>query len=202
MRRLLRTTAAGLGVLGATLSWAQPDRTGRTAGLTPVEQTVGDVGPLSTSLRIAPADMRVPMDFDRVYRVPWSIARPGGSGGAGGERLARVSGGITAVFPVSEYGVTSKGRVVPLVPAGTVFHIGTPPEARGEGPVRRASVFAVSSESDNTVSTAARAGVASVIAPERGGTVEVATAGGARATHVMSDEAYRRQRVREMFARR
>ena len=93
--------------------------------LTPVEEAVADTGPLSASERLMPQDLRVPASFDRVYRL---------SGKAG--QFARVNGAITAVFPRSQYVVTSSGAV-PEIPPGTTFYIGglpeglaTPPELR------------------------------------------------------------------------
>lgn len=74
-----------------------------------LEQRVEDVGPLGRSLRVAPADLRSPTGFEGVYRVP---GREG--------TLMRISGGIIATFPRSEY----RGDTRPI-PAGTVFHIGS-----------------------------------------------------------------------------
>jgi hypothetical protein len=108
--------ACGLGLialLGAiSRSHAQP------ANLSPVDQGVADVGPLSASSRVVPRDLRVPSGFDRVYRF--------GTGGAGGEKYARISGGITAVFPRSQYVPTRDGYEV-QTPAGTVYYIGRLP---------------------------------------------------------------------------
>lgn len=89
-----------------------------------------DTGPLSTSIIRLPEDLRVPTGFEYVYRNP----RDEGS-------LIRVSGGLIAEFPRSQYD-TGRGGLVPVVPPGTVFRIGLPGEWNGDGsgrgtPVRR-----------------------------------------------------------------
>lgn len=82
--------------------------------LQPIEERVGDVGPLSTSLREIYPGLAVPSGFQQVYRVPGRD-----------DVLMRLDGGVVAVFPRSEYERTDSG-VVPVVPAGTVFYIGLP----------------------------------------------------------------------------
>lgn len=92
-----------------------------------VDPGVGDVGPLGISTRSLPVDLRSPSGFDRVYRVPGSSRGVGGFATTPvGERLARVDGGITAVFDRSEYVQTKKG-IRPVFPANTVFYIGDSP---------------------------------------------------------------------------
>ena len=81
----------------------------------PLDGSVGDVNPLSTSLRHIPRDMRVPSGFSQVLTVP---GHP--------ELLMRVDGGIYAVFPRSEYTPGRRGPI-PVIPANTVFYIGAPP---------------------------------------------------------------------------
>lgn len=83
-------------------------------GLKAVEANVGDLGPLSLSLRLLQADLRQPTNFDRVYRAP-------GQDG----RLMRINGGLYAVFDRSLYAPTKQG-LMPLIPGGTVFYIGRP----------------------------------------------------------------------------
>ncbi|MCB9845644.1 MAG: hypothetical protein H6811_06630 [Phycisphaeraceae bacterium] len=82
--------------------------------LEPVNPGLDDVGPLSRSFRVQPTDLRWPTDFDRVYRHP---TRPG--------EFIRISGGLTAVFPRSQY-VQVQDGYAPVVPPGTVYVIGTP----------------------------------------------------------------------------
>lgn len=79
-----------------------------------VEANVGDLGPLSRSLRSLGADLRQPTNFDRVYRVPGQD-----------DRFMRINGGLYAVFERSLYAPTRDG-LVPLIPGGTVFYIGRP----------------------------------------------------------------------------
>ena len=60
--------------------------------LSSVEANVGDLGPLSRSLRSLGADLRQPTNFDRVYRVPGQD-----------DRFMRINGGLYAVFERSLY---------------------------------------------------------------------------------------------------
>ncbi|MBY0112162.1 MAG: hypothetical protein K2Y21_05030 [Phycisphaerales bacterium] len=87
--------------------------------LKPVEPGVGDVGPLSGSGRVMPKDLRQPANFDRVYEVEMD----------GKKYFVRAHGGVYAVFPRSDYVQTRHG-VVPIVPAGTTFHLGGLPKAK------------------------------------------------------------------------
>lgn len=98
----------GIGVDGSL-------RTDDPYALTPVDQGTADLGELNTSSRLIPVDLRQPQNFDRLYRAP------DGSG-----RLMRVSGGLSAVFPRSEYAV-GPGFILPVIPAGTEFFIGPMP---------------------------------------------------------------------------
>lgn len=107
---------------------AQPPVRINTEPTTPqrVEQMVGDVGPLGTSLRELSTDLRVPTSFDAVYRLPRGVA---GIGGIGGQpQLARVNGAVIAVFPRSVYDWTDNGPRAD-VPPGTVYYIGSMPRA-------------------------------------------------------------------------
>lgn len=122
-------TSATLGVIVAT-SLARPPME-----LIPVEEGIGDVDSLAADLRVQPRDLRTPLGFERVYRVPGRD-----------DLYMRVSGGLYAVFPRSEY-VPGPGGMWPVIPAGTRFYpgglppelLGAPaPEARGgtDGPER------------------------------------------------------------------
>lgn len=71
-----------------------------------------DTGPLAWSTRVFPTDLRAPMGFEHVYRDPSSESS-----------LVRISGGLAATFPRSQYDVSRYGTV-PVIPAGTVFRIG------------------------------------------------------------------------------
>ena len=83
---------------------------------TPVEPGLSDQNPLSGPGRFVAPDLRQAFDFDRVYRVGDS------------NLFARRSGGLTAVFNRSVYDDTRFGEV-PVIPPGTVFYIGDPPQA-------------------------------------------------------------------------
>lgn len=80
----------------------------------PVDQTVADLDPLLTSFRDMQVDLRQPLGFQGVYRVPGQE-----------DKFMRSSGALYAVFPHSIYTSTKKG-IAPLVPAGTVYYIGLP----------------------------------------------------------------------------
>ena len=82
--------------------------------LKPVEPAVEDTGPLSVSLRELQIDLRGPVGFEHIYRVP----------GHEDELYMRVDGGLYAVFPQSVYTDTRWGPV-PMIPNGTVFYIGS-----------------------------------------------------------------------------
>ncbi|MBY0262378.1 MAG: hypothetical protein K2Q20_08540 [Phycisphaerales bacterium] len=200
-----RATAAIPFLLAALATAAAPAQTRRPAPtLTPVEQNVGDLGPLTTSLRTPPADLRTPMEFDRVYRVPGSsrgINIPQAlspAGGQDGSRLARVSGGITAVFPSSDYMQTKKSGIVPVVPAGTVFYIGPIPQA-APPQTRRISPFAVDTLA--VLASDTRSAPAPILweAELKPAPAPLPTPVGRRHLHVMTDEQYRRDRVRRVL---
>lgn len=91
-------------------------------GLKRVEDGVSDVGPLGTSQRLVPMDLRVPTGFEGVYEFQrerrWDTPET---------MYMRVSGGMAAVFPRSVY-IEAGGGLIPEIPAGTTFLIGT-----GEG---------------------------------------------------------------------
>lgn len=89
---------------------------GQSAGERPVVEGTSDVSPLADSLELRPIDLRLPSGFDRVYEVPTGE----------GSLFARIDGGLTAVFPRSEYTATPYGAVAE-VPAGTVWVIGQTP---------------------------------------------------------------------------
>lgn len=86
--------------------------------LKPVDPGVADADPLATSGRILPTDLRQPANFDRVYEVELD----------GKRFFVRAHGGVYAVFPRSDYVQTRQG-VIPIVPAGTVFHLGSLPKS-------------------------------------------------------------------------
>ncbi len=73
-----------------------------------------DLGGHVTSFRLMPLDMRLPTAFQRVYRVPGDDSK-----------LMRGNGALFAVFPQSAYRRVG-GQDVPVVPPGTVYHIGMP----------------------------------------------------------------------------
>ncbi len=82
----------------------------------PVEQAIGDVSPLSLSIRRVQPGLAQGANFDQVFRY--------------GDGYLRVQGGLYAVFDNSVYARDSKrqGRLNAVVPPGTMYYIGPPPE--------------------------------------------------------------------------
>ncbi len=87
---------------------------GQTGDLKPLDQTVEDTSPLSRSLRHIERGLREPSAFEQVYRFSDRE-----------DLLLRIDGGIYALFPQSIY-TQGKNGTLPVIPAGTVFHIGYP----------------------------------------------------------------------------
>lgn len=108
-RATLRATSrAGAIALGcAAGAFAQP---GAEPPVRPVDQGFSDAEPLSTSLLLTPIDLRQPQDFRDLYHNEATGL------------YYRVSGGLIAAFPRSEY--AADGSV--LIPPGTEFYIGPP----------------------------------------------------------------------------
>lgn len=77
-----------------------------------IEAGFEDLSPQAVGSRVRPVDMRTPLGFERIYEVV-------GSGGL----YARRAGAVTAVFDRGLYA----GDATPLIPAGTVFYIGSLP---------------------------------------------------------------------------
>ena len=87
-----------------------------TPPLEAIDQQIEDVSALGLSLREVQTSLRHPNTFSELYRSPMDD-----------DHLARIQGGLYAVFPRSTYEVNNNGSVFPGVPAGTVFYIGPPP---------------------------------------------------------------------------
>lgn len=107
--RMVTSVVAGVLCVAASPSMAQQS-------LERVEEIWGDSGPLNQSLRQLPFEMRRPSGFEHLYRVPGSK-----------NLLTRMDGSLAAVFPRSVYSSSPNG-VVPLIPPGTVFYVGSLPE--------------------------------------------------------------------------
>jgi len=118
----LNNTAIRFGAvaLSAVLCCSAP---GQTTGdiyapfISTVDPGVSDLSPLGTSLIRNQPDLRSVRTFDSIYRVPGRS-----------DLLMRQSGALSAVFARSEYTVTDDGVMI-LVPAGTVFYIGSGPDS-------------------------------------------------------------------------
>ena len=106
--------AATTPLLLAVTAAAQP-----TLPLEAVEQRIEDISVLDVSLREVETGLRQPNNFAELYRSPVD------------DSLARIQGGLYAVFPRSAYGAKKNKQkrtvVFPVVPAGTIFYIGPPP---------------------------------------------------------------------------
>lgn len=158
--------------------------------LQPVEQGVEDVNPLAAPSRLQPLDLRLPLGFDRVYRVvePWRSQMD--------QRFARSSGALTAVFPRSQYTPTRNGTI-PEIPAGTVFYIGGLPGDTFSSPppsIRRSPTYV-----DLSVRGAMTPDAGAVPVPDRSVDREPRTR--RQLPSIMSDEPYRRTRVCELIDR-
>jgi len=81
----------------------------------PVDPGFADTGGLVESFRIPMTDLRVGDGWDSVYEMESSF----------GPLYARRNGGLTAVFPQSNY-VAGRDGTVPVVPPNTVYVIGEP----------------------------------------------------------------------------
>jgi len=110
-------------LIGARPAFAQP-----TVPYEEVDPGRADASALNDSLRLVPIDLRTPTGFDRVFRLPTVV---------GGAVFARMDGGLTAVFPRSEYDPGG-----PVIPAGTTWYIGAlPTSVFGVGRDRPRGVF-------------------------------------------------------------
>jgi len=122
----------------------QPEGAGRgfgVEGLRRIDPGTADLSPNGASLRILPDVLRPPTGFEQLYAVPQGApigsrapgtVAPGTDFSGSGERyFARADGGVVAVFPRSVYVPTQAGNI-PLIPPGTVFHIGSPESILGE----------------------------------------------------------------------
>lgn len=87
----------------------------------PMDQGVGDRTDLSASYRDTGVELRVPMEFDRVYKVDARSRLLRGLRGFEGGGYARAHGGLVAVFPKSAYRPVAPGVDMAQVPAGTVY---------------------------------------------------------------------------------
>lgn len=195
------------GQVGQPSQPGQPGRFGRPTLLQPipVEQGIGDLNPLQTSNRLVPLDLRQPAGWDRVYRLSGDPRMNNGSG-----LFARISGGITAVFPWSTYEPTRRGDQVPTVPPGTTYYIGgvprsvidaTPTPASTEKSfnyvdlsARPASPERPTHQADNSVQTSARHVLRGEAPADR-------TPSNAAPPSIWTSESYRRARLEQLLTR-
>ncbi len=174
---------------------AQPTRSVGPAldlrSLERLDETRQDTGPLRTSLLQQSIDLRQPSGFDQVYRLP---------NANGTERLARINGGLAAVFPRSTYVTTGRGEFA-LVPPGTVFYIGAiPTEAIAVRPAAESMADTRTYSQAGASSELERVAIIDTRVPE---TRQVAPAS-RDMNHrppesIMTDETYRAARVRSLL---
>ena len=124
---LIVTLALAIAVAPSDLS-GQDGTPVKTAELVPVDQTVADHNPLSTSLRIGNPGLDEPNDFSELFRLPG----PDG-------RLIRAQGGLYAIFDQSVYTTDKEGDVRAGISAGTLFHIGRPTATTPTRPMHSAA---------------------------------------------------------------
>ena len=105
-----------------------------------IEQGVEDTSPFGTTRRVFRADLRVPSNFEKVYRVDPSVRfAPGVRAPSNGSGLfARVSGGLVAVYSRGQYQTTRRGTSIDI-PTDTVFLIGDPRRLLAPAPMGPAS---------------------------------------------------------------
>ncbi len=182
--------------MGATVIPIQPGGTARPIDprtLQRLDESRQDTGPLRTSLFLQPTDLRQPLGFEDVFRLP-------GGGRGGPDRLARISGGLTAVFPRSVYVNTKKGQVA-TVPAGTIYYIGAlPAEAPTERPVVEASeAMRWDNRASGMVNTERVRGADSRVRESSQVVRATRPTDDARSSGMMTDEGYRRERLRVLL---
>ena len=114
------TTAASVAIVLGVAAACGAAHAQLTPALRPVNPGTQDVGPLSTSLRLVPLDLRHESDFSRVYALD-------------ADRFARQAGGLFAIFPRSVYVATADGFAADI-PPGTIFQIGWSPPDPAPGP--------------------------------------------------------------------
>lgn len=184
--------------LAAEVVAKQPEQ---EAGLRPIEPGVADVGPFGLSFRRLQRDMRQPTGFDRVYVLPPAAGAPGEPDKP---RLARISGGLAAVFPRSEYVPIGRGLSLIAVPADTRFVVGgaaaiqTPPRtalAASPNVVTRA----VKPASTAPVSRGATVAAARSVRAEVGQPAEPETGPVPVAPGMLTSEGYRVRRTGELL---
>ncbi len=114
----MRVPYRHIALFGALALSASPAAARSGDGAQQMDQTISDVDPLATSLRLVDyeVDLRQDAEFERVYAVP---GQPG--------QLMRRQGGLVAVFDRSHYVPTWYGPV-PVIPPNTVFYVGGIPE--------------------------------------------------------------------------
>lgn len=221
MRRLVPAIClpafAGIGVL-TLLAARAPAQV--PAHLPPGTQRVSDQGisdltRLRTTLRTTQPDLRLGQNFSDLYKFQDTD---------GSRKFARVSGALTAIFPQSEYADAQGGQVA-LIPAGTTFHIGRIKRFESFAPVPTSATFVPSAltattqasllvpvRSDSVISTHldshprptspasaasfsnSHAAAAAVLPP-----VALTPPLSLPPRGMLSDESYRRKRIRELL---
>lgn len=190
--------------------------------LRPVEALSEDVTALGTSLRVGESQgTPFPVGFKHVYEAPDNTGQ-----------LVRGNGAVYLVYPYGAYarieikrGGMKQYVMVPVVPAGSTFHIGMPKQWRAQPPQRTEAPFAAPSQLRARISTAidlrvdGRADLRLGQAPEPlpGGAPPVSAlsfthhrqspvgqADGAAVTlpRITSDERYRRERLEALRSSR
>jgi len=211
MRKKSRTSVLIAGVVGAIATAANAAPQAAAPPLRAIDPNVADVNPMSASLRDTRIDLRQPLGFTDVYRVP---GQPG--------LLMRSSGAIFAVFPNSVYARTPTGPLA-LVPPGTVFYIGLPPAAPTAGesisPHHSAVDTRIESQQETRITTSTNSRIDTLLAEQPRATSQIAksslpTAAAAQTSFlrlepetaislptVANDEGYRVKRLSELLER-
>jgi len=164
-----------------------------------MEEGITDYEPSRLGLRVIHPDIREDIAFDHIYRVEGHD-----------DLFARRHGGITAVFPRSVYYRTTKGAEYTVIPSGTVFYIGDAREIPMPGPPEPAPRPPRATLAEPL--TAPDSGRLELATPAQTLAVRAAEAEAAPAeeetkpdaparSRTMSDETYRRTRLKELASR-
>jgi hypothetical protein len=123
-RQLLRSAALGASFLCAIAALPRPASSQSLKNLNQpalreVDQSVQGRNDLAASTRKPFSDLRLPLNFDRLYEVDSQAIRS--RAGISGRAFARASGGLVAVFPRTNDRRLAPGVNLVGVPPGTVY---------------------------------------------------------------------------------
>jgi len=89
--------------------------------LRPIDQRLEGANQLATSLRTPFTDLRLPLNFDRLYEVESSALHTAAGVPRNSRLYARASAGLIAVFPRTENRQLARGVEQVGIPPGTIY---------------------------------------------------------------------------------